>query len=116
MGINTSHESHEGHDHPFISPELIEALMKEIDEAEIIENLFIIPLNTKGLPRFVLAQVDREGNVHTFGYIPFDMMLDVGVGFIQAVKNFVQLHIIEDATHPKSDEERPLAGGLFKVI
>ena len=110
---------HEGHDHGFIDDALVEKLMRDVDEAKIINNLFLIPVITGGPPRFVLTRVDDDHTIHTFGYVPFDMMLDVGIGFITAVRNAVRIAgALEDSPTPEG-EERPepsLAGGLFKVI
>ena len=99
----TGEEGHEGHDHPFINDELVEKLMRDMKEAKIIENLFLIPVNTGGQPRFVLIRVDKDNTIHTFGAIPFDMMLDVGIGFVQAVRNAMRLGM-----STKGNEERPL--------
>ena len=116
----TDMPGHEGHDHPplpDIDPALLEKVLKEVEEAKIIDNLFLIP--TGNPPRFVLAQVSTDGDITTFGYIPFDFMLDVGIGFITAVRNAVQAGVETQHEHEyerPEGEDTPLAGGLFRVI
>ena len=109
---------HAGHDHSFINDELVEKLMRDVNEAKLISNLFLIPVIQGGVPRFVLTRVDDDRTIHTFGFIPFDMMLDVGIGFITSVRNAVRAGIDAAGEEGEGDEEaeRPLAGGLFKVI
>ena len=110
---------HEGHDHGFIDDALVEKLVRDVDEAKIISNLFLIPVMDGGVPRFVMVRVDDDRTIHTFGYIPFDMMLDVGIGFITAVRNAVRIAgALEDIPIPEGEEppEPPMAGGVFKVI
>ena len=111
---------HENHDHGFIDDALVEKLVRDVDEATIISNLFLIPVVQGGVPRFVIVRVDDDNTIHTFGFVPFDMMLDVGIGFITAVRNAVRVGI-EDALTSEGEEspdspESPLAGGLFRVI
>lgn len=110
---------HEGHNHSPFDPALLEKLMKEVAEAKVIDNLFLIPLLNP--PRFVLTQVDEDGTISTLGYIPFDFMLDVGLGFITAVQNALKLGMTLGGPPPEEGDgeerkEPPLAGGLFKVI
>ena len=108
---------HEGHDHSFIDDELVDKLMRDVDEAEAINNLFLIPVIKGGVPRFVLTRVDDDSTIHTFGYIPFDMMLDVGIGFITAVRNAVRVGTALDAAaEGGGDEARTVAGGVFKGV
>ena len=110
---------HAGHDHSFIDDELVEKLMRDVNEAKLISNLFLIPVIQGGVPRFVLTRVDDDRTIHTFGFIPFDMMLDVGIGFITAIRNAVRVGMAledEEGGGGEEEEERPLAGGLFKVI
>ena len=110
-------EDHAGHDHSFIDDALVDKLMRDVDEAKPINNLFPIPVIKGGVPRFVLTRGDDDSTIHTFGYIPFDMMLDVGIGFITAVRNAVRVGMALDAAaEGGGDEERPMAGGVFKVI
>ena len=114
---------HEGHNHRSFDPALLEKLMAEVAEAKVINNLFLIPLLDP--PRFVMTQVDEDdGTITTLGYIPFDFMLDVGLGFISAVKNALALGMTLGGPPPEDTEageegdgeEPPLVGGLFKVI
>lgn len=117
-------DGHEGHNHPpmpEVDPAMFTKLMAEVAEAKRIDNLFLIPLD--GPMRFVIAQVDEEtGEVTTLGYIPFDFMLDVGIGFISAVRNAVKIGMPTVHEHESSLEEgeppedEGLAGGLFRVI
>lgn len=113
----------EGQPRPF-DPALITRMMEKVAEAKVINNLYLIPMNNP--LRFVLAQVDEETNeITTLGYIPFDFMLDIGIGFISAVRNAVQVGMANMAAagpggteggDGDESEEPPLAGGLFKVI
>ncbi len=106
---------HENHSHGPIDPELFEKLMKDVKDAKPIDNLFLIPIGNPS--RFVMAQVDGQtGDITTLGYIPFDFMLDVGVGFIQAVNNIVQQNTALAEIEDEEPPDAPLAGGLFKVI
>ena len=111
---------HEGHDHGFIDDELVSQLMRDVDEAKPINNLFLIPMIAGGVPRFILTRVDDDRSIHTFGYIPFDMMLDVGIGFITAVRNAVRVALddtgVSEGGGGEEETERPMAGGVLKVI
>ena len=106
---------HDGHDHSFIDEELVVNLLRDVNEARPINNLFLIPVVAGGVPRFVLTRVDDDLTVHTLGYVPFDMMLDVGIGFITAVRNAIEVGMTLDTTgegRGEEEAERP----VFKVI